>query len=95
MTSMKKIMLQIVLPPKDNNALHLFCLSPSQCFEISGVKILRYQAPIYYGNRSFFHDALSQLVGLDQERERYQDQSLDSSIKMEISTVVMVYSRYV
>ncbi|XP_066473950.1 solute carrier family 26 member 10-like [Tiliqua scincoides] len=59
----------------------------SKCFEISGVKILRYEAPIYYGNRGFFHDALSRLVGLDQDRERHKDQSLDSRIKMDISTV--------
>ncbi|XP_077185270.1 solute carrier family 26 member 10-like isoform X2 [Paroedura picta] len=57
----------------------------SKCFEIPGVKILSYQAPIYYGNRSFFRDALSRLLGLSQERETQEDQGPD--IKMHISTV--------
>ncbi|XP_062979107.1 solute carrier family 26 member 10-like [Elgaria multicarinata webbii] len=59
----------------------------SKCFEIPGVKILSYQAPIYYGNRSFFRDALSRLVGLDQENECPKDLSPESRIKMDISTV--------
>ncbi|XP_053145332.1 solute carrier family 26 member 10-like isoform X5 [Hemicordylus capensis] len=61
--------------------------SNSKCFEIPGVKILSYQAPIYYGNRSFFRDTLSQLVGLDRDWEQHEDQGLESSIKMNISTV--------
>uniref|UniRef100_A0A8D2J1T7 Uncharacterized protein n=1 Tax=Varanus komodoensis TaxID=61221 RepID=A0A8D2J1T7_VARKO len=42
---------------------------------IPGVKILSYQAPIYYGNRSFFHDALSRQLGLDQDWEQLKDQN--------------------
>ncbi|XP_061470671.1 solute carrier family 26 member 10-like isoform X1 [Rhineura floridana] len=59
----------------------------SKCFEIPGVKILSYQAPIYYGNCSIFRNTLSQLVGLDQEWEKQEDQGPDSGIKMDISTV--------
>ncbi|XP_042304967.1 solute carrier family 26 member 10-like isoform X2 [Sceloporus undulatus] len=59
----------------------------SKCFEIPGVKILSYQAPIYYGNRSFFRDTLSQLVGLDHSLKQYEDQGPNNKIKMDISTV--------
>ncbi|XP_062827157.1 solute carrier family 26 member 10 isoform X1 [Anolis carolinensis] len=58
----------------------------SKCFEVPGVKILSYQAPIYYGNRNFFRDALSQLVGLE-DIMKHEDQDLDHRIKMDISTV--------
>ncbi|KAJ7317679.1 hypothetical protein JRQ81_003841 [Phrynocephalus forsythii] len=58
------------------------------CFEIPGVKILSYQAPIYYGNRSFFHDAVSQCVGLDRELQQPKEvPNLDIRMKMDISTV--------
>ncbi|XP_026529719.1 solute carrier family 26 member 10 [Notechis scutatus] len=59
----------------------------SKCFEIPGVKILSYQAPIYYGNRSFFKDIVSKLVGLQQDWEHPEDPQFNSSIKMDISTV--------
>ncbi|KAF7240276.1 Solute carrier family 26 member 10 [Varanus komodoensis] len=59
----------------------------SKCFEIPGVKILSYQAPIYYGNRSFFHDALSRQLGLDQDWEQLKDQNPHRGLKMDISTV--------
>ncbi|KAH0629020.1 hypothetical protein JD844_010757 [Phrynosoma platyrhinos] len=61
----------------------------SKCFEIPGVKILSYQAPIYYGNRSFFRDTLSQLVGLDHSLKQHESQSPKNRIKMDISTVVI------
>uniref|UniRef100_A0A8D0GT31 STAS domain-containing protein n=1 Tax=Sphenodon punctatus TaxID=8508 RepID=A0A8D0GT31_SPHPU len=35
-----------------------------QCLEVPGLKILSYPAPIYYGNRGFFREALSHLLGL-------------------------------
>ncbi|XP_053226892.1 solute carrier family 26 member 10-like [Podarcis raffonei] len=59
----------------------------SKCFEIPGVKIISYQAPIYYGNRSFFRDTLSQLVGLNREGEKHEDQAPGIELKMDISTV--------
>ncbi|XP_053869016.1 solute carrier family 26 member 10-like [Malaclemys terrapin pileata] len=40
----------------------------SKCFEIPGVKIMAYHAPIYYGNRDFFREALSRQLGLSQPR---------------------------
>uniref|UniRef100_A0A8D0AX75 Solute carrier family 26 member 10 n=1 Tax=Salvator merianae TaxID=96440 RepID=A0A8D0AX75_SALMN len=59
----------------------------SKCFEIPGVKILSYQAPIYYGNRSFFRDALSQLVGLAQDQDLHEEQDPGNGIKMDIKAV--------
>ncbi|KAM3845805.1 solute carrier family 26 member 10-like [Vipera latastei] len=59
----------------------------SKCFEIPGVKILSYQAPIYYGNRSFFRDIVSKLVGLQQDCEQSEDPPFNSRIKMDITTV--------
>ncbi|KAM6468801.1 solute carrier family 26 member 10-like [Liasis olivaceus] len=59
----------------------------SKCFEIPGVKILSYQAPIYYGNRSFFRDIVSKLVGLQRDWEQHEDPQANSRIKMDIATV--------
>ncbi|XP_032068281.1 solute carrier family 26 member 10 [Thamnophis elegans] len=59
----------------------------SKCFEIPGVKILSYQAPIYYGNRGFFKDIVSKLVGLQQDWEHPEDSQFNSRIKMDITTV--------
>ncbi|KAK9407379.1 solute carrier family 26 member 10 [Crotalus adamanteus] len=59
----------------------------SKCFEIPGVKILSYQAPIYYGNRSFFRDIVSKLVGLQQDCKQSEDPPFNSRIKMDITTV--------
>ncbi|KAJ8397051.1 hypothetical protein AAFF_G00011050 [Aldrovandia affinis] len=42
----------------------------SKCYEIPGVKILTYNGPIYYGNRSFFRQAVTRLLGLTPERIR-------------------------
>ncbi|XP_063149970.1 solute carrier family 26 member 10-like isoform X2 [Candoia aspera] len=59
----------------------------SKCFEIPGVKILSYQAPIYYGNRSFFRDIVSKLVGLQRDWEQPKDPQSNSRIRMDIATV--------
>lgn len=69
-----------------------YSILASQCFEIPGVKIFSYQAPIYYGNRSFFRDTLRQLVGLDQGQEQSEDPQPHSRIEMNISTVVMFWA---
>uniref|UniRef100_A0A8C8REM7 Uncharacterized protein n=1 Tax=Pelusios castaneus TaxID=367368 RepID=A0A8C8REM7_9SAUR len=42
---------------------HALC---PQCLEIPGVTIVAYHAPIYYGNRDFFREALSRRLGLSQ-----------------------------
>ncbi|XP_019944534.1 solute carrier family 26 member 10 [Paralichthys olivaceus] len=40
----------------------------SKCYEVPGVKILTYNGPIYYGNRSFFREEMSRLLGLTPEK---------------------------
>ncbi|XP_036389917.1 solute carrier family 26 member 10 isoform X3 [Megalops cyprinoides] len=43
------------------------------CYEIPGVKILTYNGPIYYGNRTFFREAVTRLLGLTPERIRSRE----------------------
>ncbi|XP_032625989.1 solute carrier family 26 member 10 isoform X2 [Chelonoidis abingdonii] len=62
----------------------------SKCFEIPGVKIMAYHAPIYYGNRDFFRETLSQLLGLSRLKGGLGEkapQAVESGAKMSISTV--------
>ncbi|KAG6920455.1 solute carrier family 26 member 10, partial [Chelydra serpentina] len=56
----------------------------SKCFEIPGVKIVAYHAPIYYGNRGFFREALSRLLGLSRPRGGRGEKTLGA--KMSLST---------
>ncbi|CAI9599353.1 unnamed protein product, partial [Staurois parvus] len=47
-----------------------------KCYEIPGVKILSYNAPIYYGNRNIFKETMCQIVGLTQEKIRKREKVL-------------------
>ncbi|KAL2104088.1 hypothetical protein ACEWY4_000956 [Coilia grayii] len=47
----------------------------NKCYEIPGVKILTYNGPIYYGNRSFFRANMSRLLGLSPERIRRREKA--------------------
>ncbi|KAM5182128.1 solute carrier family 26 member 10-like [Mantella aurantiaca] len=47
-----------------------------KCYEIPGVKILSYNAPIYYGNRNIFKETMCQIVGLTQEKIRKREKAL-------------------
>ncbi|XP_029450781.1 solute carrier family 26 member 10 [Rhinatrema bivittatum] len=71
---------EIYRPIKQNN----------KCYEIPGLKILAYNAPVYYGNRNFFKEAMSRLLGLTQEKIRKREKALkalQNGRKMSISTV--------
>lgn len=46
-----------------------------QCYEVPGVKILTYNGPIYYGNRSFFREEMSRLLGLTPEKIRSREKA--------------------
>ncbi|KAG5282397.1 hypothetical protein AALO_G00055540 [Alosa alosa] len=62
----------------------------NKCYEIPGVKILTYNGPIYYGNRSFFRADMSRLLGLSPERIRRREKARKALEKREresISTV--------
>ncbi|XP_043939531.1 solute carrier family 26 member 10-like [Protopterus annectens] len=58
----------------------------TKCYEIAGVKILAYNAPIYYGNRNFFRDAMSGLVGITQEKIKKREKALKAARKISIET---------
>uniref|UniRef100_A0A8C3HYI5 STAS domain-containing protein n=1 Tax=Chrysemys picta bellii TaxID=8478 RepID=A0A8C3HYI5_CHRPI len=56
---------------------------------IPGVKIMAYHAPIYYGNRDFFREALSRQLGLSQPRGGRGEKALRAlESGAQISTVV-------
>ncbi|XP_072927251.1 solute carrier family 26 member 10 isoform X3 [Hemitrygon akajei] len=59
----------------------------SMCHEIPGLKILAYNAPIYYGNKSFFRDAMTRLIGLTQERMKARAKTRKELKKMTVATV--------
>ncbi|XP_051961779.1 solute carrier family 26 member 10 isoform X2 [Xyrauchen texanus] len=62
----------------------------NKCYEVPGVKILTYNGPIYYGNRSFFKAGITQLLGLTPERIRSREKAMKAVEKREreaISTV--------
>lgn len=48
---------------------------PFQCYEVPGLKILTYNGPIYYGNRSFFREEMSRLLGLTPEKIRSREKA--------------------
>uniref|UniRef100_A0A671MEB4 Solute carrier family 26 member 10-like n=1 Tax=Sinocyclocheilus anshuiensis TaxID=1608454 RepID=A0A671MEB4_9TELE len=55
-----------------------------------GVKILTYNGPIYYGNRSFFKADMTQLLGLTPERIRSREKALKAIEKREREAVSSV-----
>lgn len=60
------------------------------------MKILTYNGPIYYGNRSFFKADVTQLLGLTPERIRSCEKARKALEKREqesINTVVSYKSR--
>ncbi|XP_059812099.1 solute carrier family 26 member 10 isoform X1 [Hypanus sabinus] len=59
----------------------------SMCHEIPGLKILAYNAPIYYGNKSFFRDAMTRLIGLTQEKMKARAKTRKELKKMAVATV--------
>ncbi|XP_068121249.1 solute carrier family 26 member 10-like [Hyperolius riggenbachi] len=61
-----------------------------KCYEIPGVKILSYNAPIFYGNRDIFKETMCKIVGLTQEKIRKREKALkalEQGMKMRISVV--------
>ncbi|KAG7471877.1 hypothetical protein MATL_G00102650 [Megalops atlanticus] len=62
-----------VLGRASNTEIYRPIENHSKCYEIPGVKILTYNGPIYYGNRSFFREAVTRLLGLTPERIRSRE----------------------
>lgn len=61
---------------------------PYQCYEVPGVKILTYNGPIYYGNRNFFREEISRLLGLTPEKIRSREKARKALEKREREAVV-------
>ncbi|XP_001921766.4 solute carrier family 26 member 10 [Danio rerio] len=79
-----------VLGRAANTEIYRSINNHNKCYEVPGVKILTYNGPIYYGNRSFFKADMAQLLGLTPERIRSREKALKAIEKREreaISTV--------
>ncbi|KAJ8017051.1 hypothetical protein DPEC_G00013740 [Dallia pectoralis] len=59
----------------------------NKCSEVPGVKILTYNGPIYYGNRSFFKQDMSRLLGLSPEKIRSREKARKALEKREREAV--------
>ncbi|XP_078390820.1 solute carrier family 26 member 10 isoform X2 [Cetorhinus maximus] len=62
----------------------------SMCHEIPGLKILAYNAPIYYGNKNFFRDTMAKLIGLTPDKIKKREKkkkALENANKMAITTI--------
>ncbi|XP_078545083.1 solute carrier family 26 member 10-like isoform X1 [Lissotriton helveticus] len=64
-----------VLGRASNTEIYRPVQQNGKCSEIPGLKILSYNAPVYYGNRNFFKEAVSRLLGLTQEKIRKREKA--------------------
>ncbi|GAA6100522.1 solute carrier family 26 member 10 [Tachysurus ichikawai] len=79
-----------VLGRASNTEIYRPINNHNKCYEVPGVKILTYNGPIYYGNRSFFKADVSQLLGLTPERIHSREKArkaLEKREKESINTV--------
>ncbi|KAK6471092.1 solute carrier family 26 member 10 [Huso huso] len=81
-----------VLGRASNTEIYRSIKKNSKCYEIPGVKILAYNGPIYYGNRSFFREAMTNLLGLTPERIRRREKILKALEKKESLSIPTVES---
>ncbi|KAK1151010.1 solute carrier family 26 member 10 [Acipenser oxyrinchus oxyrinchus] len=79
-----------VLGRASNTEIYRSIKKNSKCYEIPGVKILAYNGPIYYGNRSFFREAMTNLLGLTPERIRRREKILKALEKKESLSIPTV-----
>nr|XP_057941551.1 solute carrier family 26 member 10-like isoform X2 [Doryrhamphus excisus] len=64
-----------VLGRASNTEIYRPVENHSKCYELPGMKILTYNGPIYYGNRSFFREEMSTLLGLTPEKIRSREKA--------------------
>ncbi|XP_060792981.1 solute carrier family 26 member 10 [Neoarius graeffei] len=79
-----------VLGRASNTEIYRSINHHSKCYEVPGVKILTYNGPIYYGNRSFFKADINRLLGFTPERIRKREKArkaLEKRKKKSINTV--------
>ncbi|XP_067095918.1 solute carrier family 26 member 10 [Osmerus mordax] len=81
-----------VLGRASNTEIYRPVENHNKCYEVPGVKILTYNGPIYYGNRSFFREDMSRLLGLTPERIRSREKARKALEKREREAVNTVES---
>lgn len=79
-----------VLGRAANTEIYRSISNHNKCYEVPGVKILTYNGPIYYGNRSFFKADMAQLLGLTPERIRSREKALKALEKREREAISSV-----
>ncbi|CAL8366724.1 unnamed protein product [Lota lota] len=82
-----------VLGQASNTEIYRPMQNHSKCSEVAGVKILTYNGPIYYGNRSFFKEEVSRLLGLTPERIRSLEKRRKALEKRQRDTTVSTVER--
>uniref|UniRef100_A0AAQ5YIG2 STAS domain-containing protein n=1 Tax=Amphiprion ocellaris TaxID=80972 RepID=A0AAQ5YIG2_AMPOC len=82
-----------VLGRASNTEIYRPLENHSKCYEVPGVKILTYNGPIYYGNRSFFREEMSRLLGLTPEKIRSREKARKALEKREREATVNTVER--
>ncbi|KAK2851383.1 hypothetical protein Q5P01_007659 [Channa striata] len=82
-----------VLGRASNTEIYRPVENHSKCYELPGVKILTYNGPIYYGNRSFFREEMSRLLGLTPEKIRSWEKARKALEKREREVTVNTVER--
>ncbi|XP_041654280.1 solute carrier family 26 member 10 [Cheilinus undulatus] len=82
-----------VLGRASNTEIYRPLENHSKCYEVPGVKILTYNGPIYYGNRSFFREEMSRLLGLTPEKIRSREKARKALEKRERETTINTVER--
>ncbi|KAM9856333.1 solute carrier family 26 member 10 [Aulostomus maculatus] len=82
-----------VLGRASNTEIYRPLENHSKCYEVPGVKILTYNGPIYYGNRNFFREEISRLLGLTPEKIRSREKARKALEKREREATVNTVER--
>ncbi|XP_057685216.1 solute carrier family 26 member 10 [Corythoichthys intestinalis] len=82
-----------VLGRASNTEIYRPLENHSKCNEVPGMKILTYNGPIYYGNRSFFREQMSRLLGVTPEMIRSKEKARKALEKRERQAAVNTVER--
>ncbi|XP_076597850.1 solute carrier family 26 member 10 [Chaetodon auriga] len=82
-----------VLGRASNTEIYRPLENHSKCYEVPGVKILTYNGPIYYGNRNFFREEMSRILGLTPEKISSRERARKALEKREREATVSTVER--
>lgn len=82
-----------VLGQASNTDIYRPMHNHSKCSEVAGIKILTYNGPIYYGNRSFFREEVSRVLGLTPQRIHRLEKARKALEKRQRDTTVHTVDR--